>query len=232
MRVAVHQPNLFPRLKVLQKIAQSDLWVILDDVQYVRQEWQNRARLRHLRAPAQEYWLTVPVRRPRGHPSLISEVTVCNYEATVRSFSKAIRNSYSRSWYWNWIESYVSATLSTSTTRLSSLCSQSLMQCLHLLQLDRPAICSSQLGVSGRATDKLVNICKSVDATVYLSGSGGSSYLDESAFEACGISVEWQRWEAPEGLTRDGDLPWRNISFLDFIARYGPDELARHLMTR
>lgn len=44
--VVIHQPNFLPRIKVLIKIMLSDVWVIYDNVQYVRREWQNRVFLR------------------------------------------------------------------------------------------------------------------------------------------------------------------------------------------
>lgn len=42
MIVAIHQPNLFPRLKILQKLALADIWIVLDNVQYCQREYQNR----------------------------------------------------------------------------------------------------------------------------------------------------------------------------------------------
>ncbi|MFE6746426.1 WbqC family protein [Kitasatospora purpeofusca] len=42
---AIHRPNLLPRLSVMAKILAADVWVVLDDVQYARRDYQHRARL-------------------------------------------------------------------------------------------------------------------------------------------------------------------------------------------
>ena len=59
MLVAIHQPNFLPRPKVLDKILSADLTIWLDNVQYVRREWQNRALVRD--SSGGHHWLSVPV---------------------------------------------------------------------------------------------------------------------------------------------------------------------------
>src|SRR5438093_11374148 len=58
MRVAIHQPQFLPWLGYLDKIDQADLFVVLDNVQFKKNEWQNRNR-----SPTAQgwQWLTVPV---------------------------------------------------------------------------------------------------------------------------------------------------------------------------
>jgi hypothetical protein len=100
-----------------------------------------------------------------------------------------------------------------------------------LLNIQKPVVFSSNLNVNAKKTVKLVEICKKLGAQIYLSGSGGRNYLDENLFLKEGITVEWQYWLPPKGILYDKwrNLDWRNISFLDFIARYGPDMLKNHL---
>ena len=58
MRVTIHQPQFMPWLGYLDKIDQADLFVVLDSVQFKKNEWQNRNRIR----TAQGWqWITVPV---------------------------------------------------------------------------------------------------------------------------------------------------------------------------
>ncbi|WP_324603507.1 WbqC family protein [Streptomyces sp. SPB074] len=42
---AIHQPNLFPRLPTLAKLFTADYWIVLDDVQFTRRDYQHRVRL-------------------------------------------------------------------------------------------------------------------------------------------------------------------------------------------
>ncbi|MEV0907289.1 WbqC family protein [Streptomyces hokutonensis] len=56
----IHQPNLFPRLSTLAKLFAADRWIVLDDVQFARRDYQNRTRLAALDDPSRQQWLTLP----------------------------------------------------------------------------------------------------------------------------------------------------------------------------
>ena len=64
MMVAAHQPAYLPWLGYLAKIAAADLFVVMDDLQYEAQNFQNRNRIKTGTGPA---WITVPVERGSLH---------------------------------------------------------------------------------------------------------------------------------------------------------------------
>jgi len=61
---AIHQPNLLPRLSTLAKLYAADVWVILDDVQFVRRDYQHRACLAALDDPQRRQWMSVETHLP------------------------------------------------------------------------------------------------------------------------------------------------------------------------
>jgi hypothetical protein len=65
VRVAVHQPQYLPWLGYLAKWAAADVFVFLDTVQYEKNGWQNRNRIRTADGA---HWLTVPVHARLGTP--------------------------------------------------------------------------------------------------------------------------------------------------------------------
>ena len=65
MRLAIHQPHYLPWLGYLAKWASADVFVFLDTVQYEKNGWQNRNRIK-TRDGA--HWLTVPVHARLGAP--------------------------------------------------------------------------------------------------------------------------------------------------------------------
>src|SRR5687767_4007939 len=58
MLVAIHQPCFLPWLGYLDRMMRSDLFVILDHVQFERRNYQNRCLIRN---EDDSKWLTVPV---------------------------------------------------------------------------------------------------------------------------------------------------------------------------
>jgi hypothetical protein len=69
--LAAHQPQYLPWLGFFDKLAQADVFVLLDTVQFKKNEWQNRNRIK---GPTGPQWLTVPVRH--RFPQTIAEVEV------------------------------------------------------------------------------------------------------------------------------------------------------------
>lgn len=64
---AIHQPNLFPRLTTLAKLFAADTWIVLDDVQFTRRDYQHRTRLAALSDPDRTKWLSIsPPTCPRA----------------------------------------------------------------------------------------------------------------------------------------------------------------------
>ena len=224
--VAIHQPNLLPRLKVLQKIAQADAWVVLDDVQFVRREWQNRARLRYARHPDREFWLTLPVHRPRWAIDVISQVGVVDHERTFEAVRRGIAYTYRASPHWDEVQAILDQI--PCTPDLSPpLRSRAQLPCSLRLGSSYPFSEHPTSECPDAGVAKLVGICNAIGATEYLSGSGGAvRYTDVATFAASGIGVRLQEWTPP---ATQPQLAWRDISGLDLLARHGSQTLASHL---
>jgi hypothetical protein len=230
-KIVIHQPNLFPRLKVLKKIASADIWVIFDDVQFVKREWQNRTKLRLLNQPSHQYWLTVPVNCPSGQHTLIKNVVLAEPNRFYAKLVKTFQYTYGDSKHWNWINSYLNICIESKYEHLSEFCTNSTMLCFQMLNIESKHVNSSFLDVPGKSTDKLAGICKLLNGNIYISGSGGHNYLDLKLMHLADIQVEWQNWTEP--VTKDykySNLSWRNYCFLDYLARFGPEETKKHLI--
>jgi hypothetical protein len=87
---AIHQPNLFPRMATLAKIAAADVWIVLDTVQAARRDWQHRTRLAHLADPERRQWLSIETRRPKGRDTLIGDTTAADPAKAARRLAEMI----------------------------------------------------------------------------------------------------------------------------------------------
>ncbi|MHC5005608.1 MAG: WbqC family protein, partial [Planctomycetota bacterium] len=97
MRVVTgHQPVYLPWLGLFHKIALADVFVFMDDVQYLEGDWNNRNRVKGPHGP---FWLTVPVRRGAGRQRLC-DVTIADDGAWASRHWTALRTCYGRARYW------------------------------------------------------------------------------------------------------------------------------------
>lgn len=97
---AVHQPNFLPRLTTLAKLFAADYWIVLDDVQFTRRDYQHRARLADLGDPARHQWLTLPTHLPQGRSTLIRDAAIAEPERARRRTAGMLRQHYGASPHW------------------------------------------------------------------------------------------------------------------------------------
>lgn len=229
---SIHQPNLFPRLKVLQKIYHSDVYICYDDVQFVRNDWQNRVYIRGLKN-LKPFWLLIPVNKPNGQKSKINEVKIADNDKIAVLIERQLSCSYSTSNYWDEIQNYLHPVISgiKDFTLLSDFLYFSLKNLLDLLCPNVNIIRSSEIDFpfSLEKNLHLIQICNYAHANEYICGSGGLTYIDQTVFNANGIRIIMQDWDENSVRRQYSDIPWRNLSFIDFWARYGLVELQKVL---
>jgi hypothetical protein len=224
MIVAAHQPHYLPWLGYLDKLAKADLFVVMDDLQFEAQNFQNRQRLKLPQGPA---WLTVPLERGAQADRICDKriaSSSSNRQDWRRRHWETIRTNYSRARFFG---DYAADLKTTYTREWHSLLE---LDC-HMLSLARrwlgirtPVIRSSQLGLVGEKTDRLIDMCKKVGARCYLTGSGGSQgYLDAERIGRAGIGVIWQAFTHPRYPQTHDKLGFSShLGFIDLVLNCGP----------
>lgn len=188
MIAAVHQPNYIPWAGYFYKIFRSDVFVILDDVQYVSRSFINRNRIKTHQG---ELWLTVPVEGGGSGGCRINEVVVKDELNWRENHLKNIEMNYKRSGYFGDFYDILKGAIMSETKMLSDLNIRIIKDICHALRIKTEMVLSSGLGAGGTGTERIINICKAVGADVYLSGTGGSKYQDERMFEDNSIKLEY-----------------------------------------
>ena len=220
MIVAVHQPQYLPWLGYIHKMMQADVFCYLDNVQYKKNEWQNRNRIK----TAQNWqWITVPV--CYRFPQKINEVEINNRHKWKKKHLQALVTNYSKAPYF---EDYFSA-LAECFTRdwkwLSELNVYLIEHIRGLLDLQqKQTVLASSLPLRDDPTDRLIDICKSVCADTYLSGQDGASYMDVDRFEANNIKVKFQKFDHPV-YPQLFDAFQSHLSVVDLLFNCGPESV-------
>jgi len=225
MIVAAHQPHYLPWLGYLAKVIACDLFVVMDDLQYEAQNFQNRNRLKLNHGPA---WLTVPLVRGPQHEricdKLISNAGSAKEHWQRRTF-ETLRVHYRSAPYWSRYEAELADVYTRPWTRLVDLDLHMLKLHLDWFEIRKPVLLSSSLGLTGQKTDRLQSLCRAVGADVYLSGSGGSrGYLDEAQLARAGVRVAWQSFRHPVYAQRHPELGFvSHLGALDLLLNCGPE---------
>ena len=167
MKVAIHQPEHFPYLGFFEKMKYADLFIILDDVQYTKNNWQNRNKF--LNKNNVEEFFSIQVEKG-ATKKLIKDVNVVEGQWKRKIITKLQQNFN------------VDMSKIYSYSKLIDINMESITWARKKLNINTPIILSSNLNVKTKSTQRLVDICNKVKATEYISGLGGKSYLNEELF--------------------------------------------------
>ena len=228
MIVTLHQPCFLPWLGYLDRMAHADLFVVLDHVQFERRNYQNRTRIRF---DGEARWLTVPVVQ-RSREELIIEKRIddapCGAERWWGSrHFKTLTYAYRDAPFFGDYAPYLRSIFNSRFERLVDLDLALLDLLRDALDIRTPMVRSSELGVGGRKSELMLNLCLSVGAKTLLGGMGGSrDYLDLEAFERAGVEVRWQQFRHPRYAQCGPEAFIPGLSSIDLLANCGPDSRA------
>ena len=220
MIVAVHQPQYLPWLGYFDKMRIADIFCYLDNVQYKKNEWQNRNRIKTAQSLQ---WITVPVRY--RFPQKINEVEINNTERWPKKHLQALITNYSKAPYFNDYVSQIEDFFSRDWVLLSEFNIFLIERLREFLDLDcKPTVLASNLSLSEGPTDRLIDICKSVGADAYLSGADGVKYMDLARFKENGIRVIIQEFNHPVYPQLYNEFR-SHLSIVDLLFNCGPQSV-------
>lgn len=216
---SIRQPGYMPYVGFFKKIASVDIFILLDDVQYSRSDWDNRNKIR---TPEDSMWLTIPVLNKSS--KLLSQVEIDYSKDWISKHKSAIKYNYEQcpffDLYWNDIFSI----LDKSHKKLLDLNIDLINYFITILEIDTKIILSSDLHIDSTGSRKLLDICKSVDADTYLSGELGHDYLDTTIFENENIQIIFEKFEHPIYNQKHSKfIP--NMSIIDLLFNEGNNSI-------
>jgi hypothetical protein len=221
VKVAIHQPHYLAWLGYLAKWAAADVFVFLDTVQYEKNGWQNRNRIKTADGPR---WLTVPVRARFGTP--IADVGIDTEQPWASRHLRVLESAYGGAPFWpTWCEALASF-YRQPADRLVTVAAASAELLARAMGVVTPARLASTLAVDADdPTDRLIAICRTLGADTYLAGGHGARYMDTKRFADAGIRVLYQTYAHPVYVQQHGDfVPF--LSGLDLLLMHGDASLA------
>ncbi len=220
MIISVHQPQYLPWLGYFEKINKADIFVLLDNVQFKKNEWQNRNRIKTANG---WQWLTVPVMYK--YPQLINEVEINTRDKWRHRQRQAIISNYKKAPFWSLLEEFFEDIFSSEWQYISQLNIHVVERLAGLLGITTPIHVASELGIFPEdPDDRLIALTKHFDADVYLAGSGGKDYMNMEKYTKENIEVIFQDYSHPVYSQLFGSFePF--VSVIDLIYNHGEKSL-------
>lgn len=215
MTVSIHQPLYLPYFGLFQKIYESDVFVFLDDVQYSNDNWQD---YNVIKTPQGITRIRIPVDGKFG--DRICDIRTKDELGWKKKHLKTIEYNYKRAPHFHEVVGVVFPLIREEYQSLSELNEAVITGIVHRLHIKTRILRSSEICAEGKKEERVINICKQVGATTYLSGTGASVYQEKRDFERAGLKLRYITLKKPEyrqlwGSNADG------LSFLDYLMNVG-----------
>ena len=188
--VVISQPTYLPWTGYFRIMKEADVYVFLDNVQFEQRSWQSRNRIKSAEKFA---WLSIPTHH--GSQSRIRDIEIDNSKPWKRQHLTAIKTSYGKSHYFDKYYSFLKSTYDLRWTELALLNIHLIKYFAAQLGLSPTFVRASKLGLEGKRTNLLLDICKMFGADRYVSSIGAKNYMEadgaKPVFEKFGIAVEF-----------------------------------------
>lgn len=185
-RVAILQSNYIPWKGYFDLIAAVDEFILYDDVQFTKNDWRNRNRIK---TPAGAEWISIPVGQAIDRK--VSDVLLPAGPWRQKHW-KMLEANYRRAPAFDQLASRIAPIYMDATIDHLSDWNAALINavCAYLGIRTRIRWCWDYELVEGRV-ERLVSLCRQAGATTYVSGPSARSYLDPHVFAPHGIDVQW-----------------------------------------
>ncbi|WP_246944204.1 WbqC family protein [Bacillus pinisoli] len=214
MIVSIHQPNLFPWMGFFEKMAASDIMILLDHVPYSKRSYQNRVKIK---GPHGTKWLTIPVQSKGNFAQVTNEVLISGDKDWKTDHVNTLQFFYRSTPQFNDIFPKIQQLYEQlNVNNLIDFTIPTIELIKGELGINTKLIKASTLHPKGKRSELLAELVKEVGGTTYLSGPTGKDYLEEKYFMEVGVEIDFHSFQPFEYPQPFGEFT-PGLSTLDFL---------------
>ena len=186
MKLAIMQPYFLPYIGYFQLIKAVDTFIIYDDVQFIKGGWINR---NYLLLNDEKFMFNLILNGASAN-KLINEISV---QSNQNKLLKTIYYSYNKAPYFESVFPIIKNILNYEDKNLSKFIGNSIIKICNYLKIDTEIHYSSALEKDNelKAQDKIIHICKLLNADTYINAIGGQKLYDKKVFNDSHIDLKF-----------------------------------------
>ena len=220
--IGIHQPNYLPWMGYFYKILKSDIFVILDNVDYQSGNANSITNRCRIKGPNGIVILTAPVKHNTDY-KWINQQYIDYSRNWQMKHKRAVENYYRKSPWFSQYYPQLEQIWDSKFDRLSELNFGFIKLVCQFLDIQTPLLEASSLPPQkGNKSDRIIDICIQLKADIYLSGNGARKYNDIDSFKKNKIELVYTGFKPVEYPQQyDNFIP--GLSILDALFNIGPD---------
>lgn len=228
MIASIHQPHYFPWIGYFDKMAKTDAFVLLDEVQFEKGSQMIRNRV--LDGNGDIKFLTISGETKDFMDRKYNELKTKDVSSWTQRQLNALQNYYRKAPGCNEMMPIIEEFLSRDYETICQWTCASIELIRNLLQIKTPLIYQSSVEYDrdNKKSDLIYAICNAIGADTYFSGRGGSmTYLNREKFAQNHVKIVFQDFDHPVYTQPKSDEFKPGLSILDLFFSCGVDESRR-----
>lgn len=189
MKIGIMQPYIFPYIGYFQLINAVDKFILFDDVNYIKKGWINRNRIL---INGKDFTFNIPLENVSQN-KLIKDISIVADPAWKLKFLKTIEMAYCKAPFYQEIYPIVKKLIEYDEQSLSSFLYNTIQEVCAYLSINTEILPSSEPynTQSLKAQDKIIKICQTENASVYINPIGGVELYDKALFQKQGLVLQF-----------------------------------------
>ncbi|MBS1517278.1 MAG: WbqC family protein [Bacteroidetes bacterium] len=216
----ITQSNYIPWKGFFDSVNIADELVLYDDMQFTKRDWRNRNQIKTKDGVK---WLTVPVEVKGKFFQKIKETRISDPGWAKNHWDIIIHNYSKAPHFRDYRDLFEELYLGKKYELISDVNCTFIKAICGILGIETHIRWSDEFDLLEEKTDRLVDICKKLEATDYYSGPAAKAYMDESKFEKENIKVHYFDYSGyPEYRQLYGGFT-HAVSIIDLLFNEGPE---------
>jgi hypothetical protein len=215
-KVAILQSNYIPWKGYFDIIAKADVFIIYDEVQYTKNDWRNRNLIK---TPNGLQWLTIPVRFETLNQKIFE--TKISSTSWAKKHISTLQGNYSKAKYFKEYKDEIFSLYENQSDYLSEINASFIKAICKILNIKTHIIDSRDLNLEGDKNLRLIDACKKLNATTYISGPAAKNYLKTDLFNQNNIQIEWMDYNGYKEYNQLYEPFYHYVTIFDLIFNNG-----------
>ena len=227
MKLAIMQPYFMPYIGYFQLINSVDKFIIYDNIQYTKKGWINRNRIL---VNGKDQLITLPIKKDSDYLDVIERELSESWDKDKNKMLNVIKSSYSKSPYFQEVFSLITQCLNNPESNLFRFIYDGIVLVNEYLEIKTQIVVSSTIDADHtlKSQDKVLSLCKSQNADIYINSIGGVELYDKKIFKQNGIELNFIKSNPIQYKQFNNEfIPW--LSIIDVLMFNSKEEIKKYL---
>ena len=225
MTLAIMQPYLFPYIGYWQLIYSVDIFVIMEDLNFIKQGYVNRNSIL-INGKAQRFTLEL---MHASQNKLMTEIEIGNNR---EQLLKTVERAYKHAPYFQDVFPLIKTVLEFPEKNLAKFISNSIVKISNYLGIETKIVysCDFERDHQLKAQDMVLDICNKFKATNYINAIGGQKLYSSEVFKEHGVKLNFIEAEIVEYKQFNNEFV-PNLSIID-VMMFNSREKIKEMLTK